>query len=71
MSRLIRALALGVLFMSHAAVAADEDPYLWLEEVEGEKALGWVEERSAQDTAEIKAHPDFEAIHQELLEIYN
>ena len=29
------------------ALAADEDPHLWLEEVEGEKALAWAKERSA------------------------
>lgn len=70
MSRLIWALALGALLMSPTA-GAEDDPYLWLEEVEGEEALAWVEERSAQDTAEIKAHPSFEPIHQQLLEIYN
>jgi prolyl oligopeptidase len=54
------------------AVAADhEDPYLWLEEVEGEKALKWAEERSVQDMAEIKAVPVFGEIHEKFLEIYN
>ena len=51
--------------------AATEDPYLWLEDIEGEKALQWVEDRSAQDTAEIEAVPEFAEIHAELLEIYN
>ena len=27
--------------------APDDDPYLWLEEVEGERALQWVEARNA------------------------
>ncbi len=35
-----------------AAAEEPEDPYLWLEEVEGEKALEWVKERSAKDTAD-------------------
>jgi len=52
-------------------VAADEDPYLWLEEVEGQKALEWVKARSAKDTAELEAVPEFASIHAELLEIYN
>ncbi len=59
------------LFAATICVAADEDPYLWLEEVEGEKALNWVKERSAADTAVIEAVPEFEAIHARLLEIYN
>ena len=54
-----------------AASAKDEDPYLWLEEVEGEKALEWVKERSAKDTAELEAVPEFAPIHARLLEIYN
>ncbi|MCK5376433.1 MAG: S9 family peptidase, partial [Acidobacteria bacterium] len=51
-------------------VAADEDPYLWLEEVEGEKPLSWAKERSAADTAEIEAVPEFAEIHKKMLEIY-
>ena len=53
------------------AAAKDEDPYLWLEEVEGKKALEWVKERSAKDTAELEAVPEFAPIHAKLLEIYN
>ena len=58
-----------------AAAADDEepatDPFLWLEEVEGEKALDWVKARSAKDTAELEAVPEFQPIHEELLKIYN
>jgi len=54
-----------------AAAAETEDPYLWLEEVEGEKALQWVEERSAEDTATLEAVPVYSEIHEKLLEIYN
>jgi prolyl oligopeptidase len=56
------------------AVAKDKDekdPYLWLEEVDGDKALKWVRERNAADQAELEAVPEFAAIHAELLEIYN
>ncbi len=64
---------LAILTLATAAVslAADKDPYLWLEDVEGEKALNWVKERSAKDTAEIEAVPEFAAIHAELIEIFN
>ena len=36
------------------------DPNLWLEEVQGDKALAWVRERNAMSTAQIQAHPVFE-----------
>jgi len=65
-------LAILITLMSATlAVAGDEDPYLWLEEVEGEKALSWVKERSAADTAEIEGVPEFAEFHEKLLEIYN
>jgi prolyl oligopeptidase len=60
-----------ILLVSVACLAGDTDPYLWLEEVEGEKALEWVKERSAADTAELEAVPEFAGIHERLLEIFN
>ena len=60
-----------ILLLAAPCAAADDDPYLWLEEVEGEKALKWVKERSAKDTAELEAVPEFAEIHAQLLEIYN
>ncbi len=62
---------LVALFAATICIAADEDPYLWLEEVEGEKALAWAKERSAADTAVIEAVPEFGEFHEKLLEIYN
>jgi prolyl oligopeptidase len=70
--RLLRTvLTVAALLAAAAGLAADKDPYLWLEEVEGAKALSWVKERSAKDTAEIEAVPEFAAIRAELLEIFN
>lgn len=37
------------------------DPYLWLEDVLGDKAMGWVKERNAASRKVLEAHPDFEA----------
>ena len=59
------------LFAATICVAADEDPYLWMEEVESEKALEWAKERSNKDTAVIEAVPEFTEIHPRLIEIYN
>ncbi len=65
-------LLLFVLLLPLAALAAGgDDPYLWLEEVEGKKALAWAEERSAKDTAELEQVPEYAPIHEQLLEIFN
>ncbi|MCK9995783.1 MAG: S9 family peptidase [Candidatus Krumholzibacteria bacterium] len=61
----------AILLPVGAGFADDADPYLWLEEVEGEKALEWVKERSATDTAELEAVPEYGEIHERLLEIFN
>ncbi len=71
MRRVFRVTILITLLATGVAFSADEDPYLWLEEVEGEKALEWVKARSAADTAEIEAVPEFAGLHEKLLEIYN
>ena len=67
---LIVALSVAVFGGGLASADDHEDPYLWLEEVEGEKALKWVEERSAMDTAVLEAVPEFGEIHQKTIEIY-
>ncbi|MGW7310289.1 hypothetical protein ACWGI1_32590, partial [Streptomyces sp. NPDC054835] len=36
-----------------SADTGSTDPYLWLEEVEGERALAWVRERNAETKAEL------------------
>ena len=66
----ILASIIGIL-SAVCAFGEDEDPYLWLEDVEGEKALAWAKEKSAADTAEIEATSEFEGIHSTLLEMYN
>ena len=47
------------------------DPYLWLEEVEGQKALSWVEGRNEATLAVLKAQPMFEDTFEKALEILN
>ena len=73
--RMFTILMTAMILLASTAVLADDDaepdPYLWLEEVEGEKALEWVKERSAADTAELEAVPEYAGIHERLLEIFN
>jgi prolyl oligopeptidase len=37
------------------------DPYLWLEEVEGEDALAWVNAQNERSLTDITAHPSYES----------
>lgn len=48
---------------------AIEDRYLWLEDVEGEKALDWVRARNAVTEQRLGADPGFEGLRRGLLEI--
>ena len=59
--RYISSLALTLLASPAVAYAADTvtDPYLWLEEVEGEKALEWVKARNTPSVAVLEAQPRF------------
>ena len=54
-----------------AEEAASEDPYIWLEEVEGEKALDWVRAQNKRSLKELEGDARFPAFHDGALEIYN
>ena len=60
-----------VLLATSVCFAEGEDPHLWLEDVENEKALEWAKQRSDADTAILEAVPEFEELHSGLLEMYN
>lgn len=51
--------------------AMSEDPYLWLEEVEGEKPLSWVKEQNAVSVKALAESEDFKVLNQRLLNVYN
>ncbi len=46
-----------------------KDPYLWLEDVTGEKALAWVKERNAESKAELTRDEAFGKLDERLLKI--
>ena len=57
--------------MSESSKISNEmDPYLWLEEVEGDSALNWVREQNAKTLATLKVDPRFSQFEQEALAIY-
>jgi prolyl oligopeptidase len=57
--------------MTDAAAAPTADPYLWLEDVDSERALAWVREHNARAARELEALPQFEAIRTRLLAVYD
>ncbi|MEM1080446.1 MAG: prolyl oligopeptidase family serine peptidase [Pseudomonadota bacterium] len=58
-----------MITLSPGLIMADEDPFLWLEEVEGEPALDWAREQNDRSLEQLEAHPAFEPIRQRALEI--
>ncbi len=40
----------------------EEDPYLWLEDVAGDRSMAWVKEQNAHSMRELEATPGFEAM---------
>jgi prolyl oligopeptidase len=55
------ALALSCSLAAVAAAAQDKDPWLWLEDIEGAKALDWVKKENAATDKLITSRPGFEA----------
>lgn len=54
---------------AHSGSDAADDPYVWLEDVAGERALHWVREQNAISTRELEASSDFESTRKRLLDI--
>ena len=52
-----------------ATVETGDDPYLWLEDVSGEKALKWVRQQNATSQKELESLPDFEPNRKRILAI--
>lgn len=74
MNKLRVILAMSVIVLStldSAAQSPDEDPYLWLEEVNGARALEWVRAQNAATAAVLEGHREFWSINKRLLDILN
>jgi prolyl oligopeptidase len=56
---------------SPGALPASDDPFLWLEDVQGEKALDWVRERNALSQKELAARPEYAPIRSQVLDVLN
>ncbi|MDE2137236.1 MAG: S9 family peptidase [Gammaproteobacteria bacterium] len=49
--------------------APADDPYLWLEDVHGAKALEWVKAQNARSTAVLQADPDYRRDYDAILKV--
>jgi prolyl oligopeptidase len=63
-------IVLGLLAAA-PALAQETDPYQWLEEVDGAKAIAWVKEQNARSQAELEAVKVYKPIFDKSLEIYD
>ncbi len=52
-------------------MTATTDPHLWLEEVQGDRALAWARERNAQSQAVLQAVPVFQGNRDKILGVLN
>ena len=60
---------LPALLMSATSAHAQPDPNLWLEDVAGERALGWVRERNAESERVLEDGPGFDALRAGIREV--
>ena len=51
------------------AITEGDDPYLWLEDVESDRALAWVRERNAHAEAQLAGDEAFAKLSKQILEI--
>ena len=61
----------GFSFCPSALFSQEKDPYLWLEEVDGQKALEWVKAKNASTVAELQKHPEFQTLNRKILDVLN
>jgi prolyl oligopeptidase len=52
-----------------AVRAQTADPYLWLEEVDSERAMAWVHAENAKTVAVLESDPRYDALYKQALEI--
>ncbi|MDF7809192.1 prolyl oligopeptidase family serine peptidase [Pontiellaceae bacterium B12219] len=57
--------------MTTLTTHAQEDPFLWLENVDGEKALEWVNQQNAATTNALTQQPEYQRIYEDTLKILN
>ncbi len=76
--RLVAGIAFGLAAVSGVVIAADgipakqepavanDDPYQWLEDVNGDKSIAWVREQNAKSEAELATTPQFRKLESDI-----
>ncbi|MGB5236965.1 MAG: prolyl oligopeptidase family serine peptidase [Flavobacteriaceae bacterium] len=66
-------LLLTTLFISTQFITSqqEEDPHIWLEDVEGEQPLDWVRAENAQTVEKLEAYPGFEHLREKYVLAFN
>lgn len=62
---------LSLLMMASLNTFAENDPFRWLEEVDGERAMTWVKEQNAATLNVLTNDPAYQAIYDKTLDILN
>ena len=69
---IIAAFIVGVsMTIGVSAAFAQEDPYLWLEDVTGDRAIAWVKQQNVKSQKTLEASPQFAAIRDKTLDVLN
>ncbi len=69
MYRVLCAAVLVLGLAASTALAEDEDPYLWLEDIDGAQAVEWVKAHNAVSIKELEAVPEYEPILESAIKI--
>jgi prolyl oligopeptidase len=70
MKKALAAAAVIAVLSGLVVIAADDaDPYLWLEEVEGAKALAWAKEQNQKTTTDLEKVKQYKPIYERTLQI--
>ena len=64
-------LSLALFAIIQFSFAQNEDPYLWLENVDGKESLDWVNQQNNKTMTVIGKQSGYQAIYDKALEIYN
>jgi prolyl oligopeptidase len=69
MARRVAVVSVCLLVATALAAAAEDDPFMWLEDIHGARALEWVKAHNARTTRELEAIRVFKPIYKRTLEI--
>jgi prolyl oligopeptidase len=61
--------AVGMLFSASTRASGEDDPHLWLEDIDGARALDWVRAQNARSLAVLEAESAFELLKKDALAI--